>query len=62
MVCALKALMEAPIDKANTGMRSRSSGSMGCACRFCRRTYQQPAARPNASHSPAHARLAVPGW
>ena len=38
MVCALKAQMEAPMDSLNAGMRSKSSGSMGCAPRFWRCT------------------------
>ena len=61
MVCALKAQMDAPIDSRKTGMRSKSSGSMGCACGFWRCTYSQPAVTPSSSHMPAH-HSPWPGW
>src|SRR5256885_5525605 len=41
------------MDSANTGMRSRSTGSSGAGRRHWRRTYQAPTSRPApSSHQP----------
>ena len=52
-ICALKAATEVPIDSANTGMRSKSSGKSGTVKRNCRRMYTTPMAMPAVSSTMA---------
>ena len=42
MLCPMNEQMEVATDSANSGMRSRSTGSMGEVCDSCRVTSTKP--------------------